>query len=191
MRPVWFAKHCLNAFKGPTRYKMPQNSQETKPKQSHKEEKHPSTRFAHSSEQTFARILDYYEIEWEYEPKFAKWHAIREPITPEPRTATFLIIRFINEPKTFPLEWDVEGNVVEAFAPDFYLPDQDLYIELTTLRPQLTTRKNRKIRRMHELYPDVHIKLFKRRDLHNLMVKYGLDQEAKQITGTQAQNRQA
>lgn len=140
---------------------MPQYSQETNPKQSHKEEKHPSTRFAHPSEQTFARILDYYEIEWEYEPK------------------------------TFPLEWDVEGNIVEAFAPDFYLPDQDLYIELTTLRPQLTTRKNRKIRRMHELYPDVHIKLFKRRDLHNLMVKYGLDQEAKQITGTQAQDRQA
>lgn len=114
--------------------------------------------FAHPSEESFARILDYYGIEWEYEPQ------------------------------AFPLEWDEEGNVVEAFTPDFYLPEQDLYIELTTLRPQLVTRKNRKIRRMQELYPDVAIKLFKRGDVRNLMVKYGLDREADRIHGTDAQN---
>ncbi len=139
---------------------MPQNIPKTTLKKLFKEETHPHSKFAHPSEETFARILEYYGIEWEYEPR------------------------------TFPLEWDEQGNVIEAFAPDFYLPNQDLYIELTTLRPQLTTRKNRKIRRMNELYPQVHIKLFKRRDLHNLMVKYGLDQEAQQLTGTQAQERE-
>lgn len=114
--------------------------------------------FVHEAEASFARILDFYGIAWEYEPR------------------------------TFPLEWDENGNVAEAFAPDFYLPDQDLYIELTTLRPQLTTRKNRKLRRMKELYPDINIKLFKRADLRTLMMKYGLDQEADKISGTGAQN---
>ncbi|MCD6290690.1 MAG: hypothetical protein J7M34_09335 [Anaerolineae bacterium] len=120
----------------------------------------PRPKFAHPAEEAFARILDYYGIEWEYEPR------------------------------TFPLEWDDEGNVTEAFAPDFYLPQQDLYIELTTLRPRLTTRKNRKLRRMKELYPEVHIKLFKRQDMRDLMVKYGLDQEAEKIAGTGAQKRE-
>lgn len=121
---------------------------------------HASTpHFAHSSEESFARILDYYRIKWEYEPK------------------------------TFPLEWDQDGKVIEAFSPDFYLPEQELYVELTTLRPELNTRKNKKIRRMNELYPEVNIKLFKRRDLHDLMVKYGLDQEAGAISGSEAQNQ--
>ncbi len=114
-------------------------------------------RFSHPAEEAFARILDFYGIEWEYEPR------------------------------TFPLEWDESGNIVEAFAPDFYLPQQDLYVELTTLRPQLSTRKNRKMRRMKELYPDINIKLFKRREMHDLMLKYGLDQEAARVEGTDAQ----
>jgi hypothetical protein len=113
--------------------------------------------FAHEAEAEFARILDFYGIHWEYEPR------------------------------TFELEWDEGGRVTEAFAPDFYLPDQELYVELTTLRPELSTRKNRKLRRLQELYPDVHVKLFKRGDLRNLMVKYGLDSEAARIQGTGAQ----
>lgn len=113
--------------------------------------------FSHPAEETFAKILNYYDIEWQYEPH------------------------------TFPLEWDDGGNVTEAFTPDFYLPQQDLYIELTTIRPELITKKNRKLRKMAELYPHIHVKLFKRRDLHDLMVKYGLDQEASQIRGTAAQ----
>lgn len=121
-------------------------------------ENNKSPNFAHPTEETFARILDYYGIEWEYEPR------------------------------TFPLEWDAEGNVTEAFSPDFYLPQQNLYIELTTLRPQLTTRKNRKLRRMQELYPSENVKLFKRRDIRNLMVKYGLDQQAEKIAGSEAQS---
>jgi hypothetical protein len=115
--------------------------------------------FSHPSEEAFARILDYYGIEWAYEPR------------------------------TFPLEWDENKQVVEAFAPDFYLPQQDLYIELTTLRPQLSSHKNRKIRRLKELYPEVNIKLFKRREMHTLMVKYGLDSEAERIQGSQAQEQ--
>jgi hypothetical protein len=115
--------------------------------------------FAHPSEKEFARILDYYGIEWEYEPR------------------------------TFPLEWDENKQIQEAFAPDFYLPQQNLYIELTTLRPQLSSHKNRKIRRLKELYPEINIKLFKRREIHTMMVKYGLDVEAERIQGSQAQEK--
>ena len=113
--------------------------------------------FVHQTEAIFAQILDYYGIRWEYEPR------------------------------TFELEWDESGQVSLAFSPDFYLPDQDLYIELTTLRPQLATIKNKKIRLMNELYPDVKIKLLRRREMRDLMVKYGLYDEAARIKGTQAQ----
>lgn len=117
------------------------------------------TRFSHPAEEAFAKIINFYGLKWEYEPR------------------------------TFPLEWDKNGTVKEAFSPDFYLPEQDLYIELTTLRPQLSTDKNRKIRRMKELYPEIHIKLFKRRELRDLMVKFGLYDEASPILGTEAQSR--
>jgi len=113
--------------------------------------------FAHPAEAKFARVLDFYKLEWEYEPR------------------------------TFPLEWDEEGNVTAAFTPDFYLPGQDLYIEITTIRPKLSTFKNRKLRRLQELYPEINVKLFKRRDVRKLMVKYGLDGEAARILGTEAQ----
>ena len=116
-----------------------------------------TSKFAHPVEEAFARILDFYGLQWQYEPR------------------------------TFPLQWDDDGNVTQAFSPDFYLPEQDLYIELTTLRPNLTTIKNRKMRRMQELYPDIHIKLFKRRELRDLMVKFGLYDQAEKIQGTQAQ----
>lgn len=74
-----------------------------------------------------------------------------------------------------------------AFAPDFYLPEQDLYIELTTIRPQLASFKNKKIRLMGELYPDIRVKLMKRREVRDLMVKYGLVDDAHAIKGTSAQ----
>jgi cation diffusion facilitator CzcD-associated flavoprotein CzcO len=114
--------------------------------------------FVHPSEQVFARILDFYGIPWEYEPR------------------------------TFSLETDEAGNTTQAFTPDFYLPEQDLYVELTTLRPQLSSNKNRKLKRLQELYPDINIKLFKRRDLRNMMIKYGLMEDADAISGTDAQN---
>lgn len=113
--------------------------------------------FIHPIEAAFARILDFYGVEWEYEPR------------------------------TFPLKWDKDGNVIEAFKPDFYLPGQNLYVELTTLRPKLTQRKNRKLKRVKELYPDLNIKLFKRRELRNMMLRFGMSEEAERIFGTEAQ----
>ena len=95
----------------------------------------PLTSFAHPMEEEFARILDYYGVGWTYEPR------------------------------SFPLEWDAAGNVSVAFTPYFYLPEQDLYVELTTLRPKLITKKNRKLRLLNELYPQVRIQLWKRSDL--------------------------
>lgn len=117
----------------------------------------PAPKFAHAIEKEFARILDYYGIKWAYEPR------------------------------TFPLAWDEDGTVTAAFAPDFYLVDEDLFVELTTARPKLITKKNKKIKRMAELYPEINVKLFKRSDLRDMMIKYGMDDQAVTITGTEAQ----
>ena len=136
---------------------MPASNEKTENPPATADHSNPRPEFAHQAEVTFAKILDYYGIEWVYEPR------------------------------TFPLYWNEQGNVIEAFSPDFYLPQQNLYIELTTLRPELTTKKNRKVRRMKELYPDVNIKLFKRREMRDLMVKYGLEDEAANISGNAAQ----
>jgi hypothetical protein len=102
-----------------------------------------TTPFAHASEAEMSRILDFYAVRWEYEPH------------------------------TFPILWNLDGDVVESFAPDFYLPDLDLYLEMTTLRQKLVRKKNRKLRRLKELYPDLNIKLFYARDFRALMLKYG------------------
>lgn len=115
--------------------------------------------FVHPAEEMFARVMDYYGVRWIYEPR------------------------------TFNLEWDANGKVTLAFTPDFYLPDQDLYVELTTLRPQLSTKKNKKMRLMAERYPNINIKLMKRREMRDLMVKYGLYDQAEHIQGTQAQKK--
>lgn len=114
--------------------------------------------FIHPIEAAFAKILDFYGVAWEYEPR------------------------------TFPLEWDAKGNVVVAFKPDFYLPQQNLYVELTTLRPKLTQKKNRKMKRIQELYPEINIKIYKRRELRNMMLKFGMIDEAEKIFGTEAQS---
>jgi hypoxanthine phosphoribosyltransferase len=106
--------------------------------------------FAHPSERVAAQILDYYRIAWEYEPM------------------------------TFPLEWDREGNVVASFAPDFYLPELDLYIELTTMSQKLVTKKNRKVRRLKELYPDIAIKILYQKDFRVLLFKYGIPVKARE-----------
>ena len=102
-----------------------------------------STPFAHASEAEMSRILDFYAVRWEYEPH------------------------------TFPILWNLDGDVVESFSPDFYLPDLDLYLEMTTLRQKLVRKKNRKLRRLRELYPDLNVKLFYARDFRALMLKYG------------------
>jgi hypothetical protein len=113
--------------------------------------------FAHASEAEMARILDFYAVRWEYEPH------------------------------TFPILWDLEGAVLESFAPDFYLPDLDLYLEMTTLKQRLVRKKNRKLRRLRELYPDLRIKLFYARDFRMLMLKYGKLALHESLSGTTGQ----
>lgn len=98
--------------------------------------------FAHNAEYEFARIFDFYGIDWHYEPR------------------------------SFPLRWEY-GHVTEAFTPDFYLPDFSLYVELTTMKPNLTAEKNRKMRLIQELYPEINIILLKKRDYLRLLAKYG------------------
>ncbi|HEY4002697.1 MAG TPA: hypothetical protein VGO93_27735 [Candidatus Xenobia bacterium] len=78
------------------------------------------------------------------------------------------------EPYTFPLRWDDLGRVQECFSPDFYLLDLDMFIELTTLKQSLVTKKNRKIRQLRAMYPAVNIKIFYGKDYRNLALKYGL-----------------
>jgi hypoxanthine phosphoribosyltransferase len=77
--------------------------------------------------------------------------------------------------------------VVESFSPDFYLPDFDTYVELTTLRQPLVRKKNRKLRRLRELYPDIGIKLFYARDFRALMLKYGKFGLVDALSGTSGQ----
>jgi hypothetical protein len=117
----------------------------------------PDVRFAHASEAELARILDYYDVRWEYEPR------------------------------SFPIRWNLSGDVTESFAPDFYLPELDLYLELTTLKQSLVRRKNRKLRRLRELYPMLRVKLFYARDFRALLLKYGRLGVAASLTGVDGQ----
>ena len=79
------------------------------------------------------------------------------------------------------LEWDGEGNSAQAFTPDFYLPAYDLFIEITTMNQKLVTKKNRKARRLKEVYPEVNIRVLYQRDYLNLLVKYGLEPPSQSI----------
>jgi hypothetical protein len=120
---------------------------DSKPDERGRDPELPSDRveFAHESERQYARLLDFYQIEWQYEPR------------------------------SFDIEWDADGRVLKQFTPDFYLPGFDLYIEVTTMNQKLVTKKNRKVRRLRELYPGVKIKIFYQRDYVALLKKYGLD----------------
>lgn len=103
-----------------------------------------SSVFANDSEQEFARILDFYKIRWDYEPT------------------------------TFPIAWDEEDYVRESFTPDFFLPDYGVFIELTTMKQSLVTKKNRKVRLFEQHYPDIPIKLFYGKDYKALLAKFGI-----------------
>lgn len=94
--------------------------------------------FAHESEASLAGLFDFYRIAWQYEPR------------------------------SFPIAWNAHGVPVELFTPDFYLPEFDLYIEMTVAKPELNTRKNRKVRLMREHHPDIRVKLLVRRDVERL-----------------------
>ena len=117
----------------------------------------PAPSFAHASEAEMARILDFYAVRWEYEPV------------------------------TFPILWSLDGSVIESFSPDFYLPDLDMFLEMTTLKQRLVRKKNRKLRRIHELYPDIRVKLFYARDFKALMLKFGRLALVDALSGTSGQ----
>jgi hypothetical protein len=102
-------------------------------------------RFANRAELECAKILDFHGVPWEYEPR------------------------------TFVLEEDEHGQVVEAFTPDFYLPEQELFLEVTVMKQSLVTRKNRKLRKLRQRYPGVKVKLFYRRDVERLAQRYHLE----------------
>jgi hypoxanthine phosphoribosyltransferase len=102
-------------------------------------------RFQNDVEVECAKLLDYYRVPWEYEPR------------------------------TFVLEQAEDGTIIEAFRPDFYLPEQDLYLEVKVMKQSLVNRKNRKLRKLRELYPDVKVKLFYKRDIQRLAERYRLD----------------
>ena len=98
------------------------------------------TSFAHESEERIAALLDFYGIEWEYEPT------------------------------TFVLERDSQGHPRSAFTPDFFLPEHNLYLEVTTLKQSLVTRKNRKVRRLQAQRPDLSIRILYRSDIERLFL---------------------
>jgi hypothetical protein len=100
--------------------------------------------FATRTELEAAKLFDYHRIAWEYEPR------------------------------TFILDQDERGNIIEAFTPDFYLSDLELFIEVTEMKQSLVTAKNRKVRKLREKYPDVRIKLLYRKDFVRMAQKYGL-----------------
>jgi hypothetical protein len=104
-----------------------------------------ATRFANASEVEFANVLDFYGIPWTYEPE------------------------------TFPVEWWPDGRVKSSFSPDFYLPEMDAYLELTTMKQSLVTKKNRKVRLFREHYPDRKLMIFYGRDFRKLAQKFGLE----------------
>ena len=97
--------------------------------------------FAHPVERELARIFDELDLPWEYEPT------------------------------TFVLERNADGSVAEAFTPDFYLPEQDMYVECTTMRQQLTTKKNRKLRKLRQ--QGVLVTVLYRRDFERLRKRHG------------------
>lgn len=116
--------------------------------------RHPSAtpaarvRFAHPSERLFAALLDVHGIRWEYEPV------------------------------EFALRWDAGGSPTGGFRPDFWLPDLGCFVELTTADQRLVTRKNAKVRRMRDLYPEVQVLVLYQRDFVGLLVSNGLDPSA-------------
>ncbi len=100
--------------------------------------------FAHRSERVLATLLDLCGVDWEYEPL------------------------------EFALAWDGQGRVVSAFRPDFWLPTEEVFLELTTSEQRLVTRKNAKVRRCRELYPEVRIEMVYQRQFRALLQRHGL-----------------
>ena len=103
------------------------------------------SRFAHPAETHLSHVLTFYGIRWSYEPT------------------------------TFAVRWGPNGEPLQFVTPDFYLPDHDCYLELTTMRQRLVTRKNRKFRLLRQHYPNVNVRILYLRDFERLRRTYGAD----------------
>jgi hypothetical protein len=73
----------------------------------------------------------------------------------------------------FVLSRDEAGRVREAITPDFHLPELRLYLEVTAMRQRHVTRKNRKLRRLHEMHPEVRCYALYARDRVRLIERLG------------------
>lgn len=114
---------------------------------------HPDAeRFAHPAERQLARLLTFYGVRWAYEPT------------------------------TFAVRWGSDGHPDQFVTPDFYLPDHDCYLELTTMRQRLVTRKNRKFRLLRSNYPNVNVRILYLRDFERLQSVYNPDTPAQKPT---------
>jgi hypoxanthine phosphoribosyltransferase len=113
-------------------------------------------RFAHPAEVIFARLLTFYGIRWAYEPT------------------------------TFAVRWASDGQPQEFVTPDFFLPDYQLYVELTTMRQRLVTRKNRKFRLLREQYPNISVRILYLRDFERLRetIGHGRSEREARVVGT-------
>jgi len=101
-----------------------------------------SSNFAHPSEKTFASFLSLYGHKWEYEPF------------------------------EFALAWNENGQPIRGFRPDFYLPELNVFIELTVLEQRLVTKKNAKIRAFRALYPEVELVVVYQKDFNDIVLKH-------------------
>jgi hypothetical protein len=101
--------------------------------------------FAHESERQLALLLDFYEVAWEYEPR------------------------------SFAIEWDADGHPTRMFTPDFWLPDEGTFVEVTTMDQRLVTKKNGKVKALRRLHPHVRCRILYQRDYLHLVLKYGLE----------------
>jgi hypothetical protein len=99
--------------------------------------------FAHPVERELARLFDAHGVAWEYEPR------------------------------TFVLERDSDGTVLEACTPDFFLPDLGVYVECTVMRQRLTGRKRRKVGKVRDR-TGVVVEIFFRRDFDRLAARWDL-----------------
>jgi len=109
-----------------------------------------TTRFAHPVERELAAMFDELGLAWEYEPH------------------------------TFVLERNPDGSIREAFTPDFYLPQLDLYVECTVMRQARTHRKRRKVRKARDR-AGVNVEVLFRRDFTRLAERWQLERLARAV----------
>ena len=77
-------------------------------------------------------------------------------------------IQWIYEPISFPLKWG-SGAIKMMFTPDFYLPELDVYVEITTMNQNLITKKQKKLKLAKKLYPKCNFKLINESQFYNFL----------------------